>query len=31
MSKVCFTSDPESEVLVSTSNITSMPNSSRTP
>ncbi len=31
MSKVCFTSDPESEVLVSTSGITLMPNSSRTP
>jgi len=31
MSKVCFTSDPESEVLISTSSITLMPNSSRTP
>jgi hypothetical protein len=31
MSKVRFTLDPESEVLVSTSSITLMPNSSRTP
>ncbi len=31
MSKVRFTSDPESKVLVSTSSITLMPNSSRTP
>ncbi len=31
MSKVRFTSDPESEVLVSTSSITLMPNSSRMP
>jgi len=31
MSKVRFTSDPESEMLVSTSSITLMPNSSRTP
>ncbi len=31
MSKVRFTLDPKSEVLVSTSSITLMPNSSRTP
>ncbi len=31
MSKVCFTSNLEFEVLVSTSSITLMPNSSRTP